>query len=71
MSVRYLIARSANRRAAAVAAAVGLTAVPSVRPLSLSLSPSEFIASLPSHDVNLSAAAAVATAANAIRRKKL
>ena len=67
MSVRYLIARSANRRAAA--AAVGLTAVPSVRPLSLSLSPSEFIASLPSHDVNLSAA--VATAANAIRRKKL
>ena len=38
MSVRYLIARSANRRAAA--AAVGLTAVPSVRvrPLSLSLS---------------------------------
>ena len=70
MSVRYLIARSANRRAAASAAAVGLTAVPSVRPLSLSLSPSEFIASLPSHDVNLSAVA-VATAANAIRRKKL
>ena len=66
MSVRYLIARSANRRAAAV----GLTAVPSVRPSPLSLSPSEFIASLPSHDVNLSAAA-VATAANAIRRKKL
>lgn len=70
MSVRYLIARSANRRVAA-AAAVGLTAVPSVRPLclSVSLSPSEFIASLPSHDVNLSAA--VAAAANAIRRKKL
>ena len=68
MSVRYLIARSANRRAAA--AAVGLTAVPSVRPPSVSVSPSEFIASLPSHDVNLSAAA-VATAANAIRRKKL
>ena len=47
MSVRYLIARSANRRAAAAAAAaVGLTAVPSVRrppSLCLSLPPSSLL----------------------------